>query len=373
MHLFLRRFPVVGGLQLFALFCGAVAGAEYFRGHAATLIVTNTADSGPGSLRDTIAAANDGNTIQFDAALNGQTINLTSGELVINRNITIDGPSPDQLTVSSSFTSRIFHLASGHNAVISGLTIRDGADNSSGGVLNDHATLTIDNCLIKGNRSLQYGLGKGGGIYNNGSGGSANLTVLNSTVVANLASVAGGGIYNSPNATLNLTNSIIAGNYAVECCPLNNSLGSGGGIANEGTLTISSSAINENFAGAAVSYPFPTASGGGIWSSSNLTITNSAINGNIAGGDGGALYVRGIVMITNTTIMGNRAFERSGGGINITTQSSSVTIAHSTLTGNTGDYFGGAIINAGTLMISDTTISQNATGIGGGIYNTGMV
>src|ERR1051325_11414738 len=39
--------------------------------------VTNTNDSGPGSLRQAIADANSGDTIQFDPALIGQTINLT--------------------------------------------------------------------------------------------------------------------------------------------------------------------------------------------------------------------------------------------------------------------------------------------------------
>ena len=90
MHLFLSRFPALGGLQLFALLGVMMAGAESV--HAATLIVTTTADSGAGSLRDAIAAASDGDTIQFDAALNGQTITLTSAELVIDKNITINGP-----------------------------------------------------------------------------------------------------------------------------------------------------------------------------------------------------------------------------------------------------------------------------------------
>src|SRR5258707_9240171 len=60
-----------------------MAGAKRVR---ATLIVTTTADSGPGSLRSAIAASSDGDTIQFDPALNGQAISLTSGELVIDKN-----------------------------------------------------------------------------------------------------------------------------------------------------------------------------------------------------------------------------------------------------------------------------------------------
>jgi hypothetical protein len=58
--------------------------------HAAKLIVTTAADSGAGSLRDTIVAASDGDTIQFAAALNGQTITFTSAQLLIEKNLTID-------------------------------------------------------------------------------------------------------------------------------------------------------------------------------------------------------------------------------------------------------------------------------------------
>ena len=128
-----------------------MAGAEYFRGHAATLIVTSTADSGPGSLRAAIAAASDGDTIQFDAALNGQTINLTSAELVIDKNITISGPGPSVLAVSrdsnSMATFRIFHVMPGHTSTIEGLTISgDHANPPGGGVFNDQATLTVNNC-----------------------------------------------------------------------------------------------------------------------------------------------------------------------------------------------------------------------------------
>src|SRR5690242_2891852 len=57
-----------------------------------TLTVTNTLDSGPGSLRQAIVDAQDGDTIDFDASLRGRSIVLTGGELAIDRDITIDGP-----------------------------------------------------------------------------------------------------------------------------------------------------------------------------------------------------------------------------------------------------------------------------------------
>src|SRR5215469_6961681 len=61
---------------------------------ATTITVTNGNDSGPGSLRQALADVNDGDTINF--ALTG-TIGLTSGELLVNNNVTISGPGPKML------------------------------------------------------------------------------------------------------------------------------------------------------------------------------------------------------------------------------------------------------------------------------------
>ena len=141
-----RQLP--GGL-VFALVCAAMAVAGGTE--AATLIVTSTADSGAGSLRGAIAAASDGDTIQFDAALNGQTIMLTSGELAIDKNITISGPGPNLLTVSVSGVFRIFHVMPGRTVMIGGLTISGGVG-TGGGVLNEQATLTLANCTVSNNR-----------------------------------------------------------------------------------------------------------------------------------------------------------------------------------------------------------------------------
>src|SRR6516225_9967682 len=73
-----------------------------------TLTVLNNADSGAGSLRDTIAAAQNGDTIVFDSSLDGQTITLTSGELAFNQSLNIRGPGADQLAVSGNGANRIF-------------------------------------------------------------------------------------------------------------------------------------------------------------------------------------------------------------------------------------------------------------------------
>src|SRR3954447_4092298 len=64
-----------------------------------TLTVTSAADSGAGSLRADVAAAHNGDTVAFAPSLAGQTITLTSGELLINKNLTITGLGASQLTV----------------------------------------------------------------------------------------------------------------------------------------------------------------------------------------------------------------------------------------------------------------------------------
>src|SRR5262249_36729937 len=63
------------------------------------LAVTSTLDSGPGSLRDEVAAAKAGDTIIFSSAVKNQTITLTS-QVDIRQNLTIQGPGAGQLTIS---------------------------------------------------------------------------------------------------------------------------------------------------------------------------------------------------------------------------------------------------------------------------------
>ena len=162
---------------LFVFICAAMAGAG--SADAATLTVTNTADNGAGSLRGVIAMATDGDTIQFDAALNGQTIALTGGQLVIDQNITINGPGPALLTVSRVSTAerfRIFSVMPGRTVTLAGLTISGGHTAGSSGIANA-ATLTISNCIVSENFADG---GTGGGIGNGGV-----LTIVDSVISNN--------------------------------------------------------------------------------------------------------------------------------------------------------------------------------------------
>lgn len=74
--------------------------------HAATFTVTTTADSGTGSLRDAISLAGPGDTIDFDPSVTA--ISLTSGELLVDKALTINGGGT--VTIDPSTTSRIFNI-----------------------------------------------------------------------------------------------------------------------------------------------------------------------------------------------------------------------------------------------------------------------
>jgi hypothetical protein len=374
---------------------------------AATLTATSTADSGAGSLRDTIAAAIDGDTIQFAAALSGQAIVLTSAEIAIDKNITISGPGPSQLTVQRSKVIgtpffRIFHVMPDRTVTIEGLTISDGLAESGAGILTDHATLTINNCSVENN----YASEQGGGIFNDG-GSNTTVTIVNSFVTSNGAfgsglSIRGGGIHNKSGAleilnsrvdgnavasgggsacgggiyndtgTLKIVDSLVRDNFAFpgEPDPHHHSSGSGIGIYNDinGTLAIRNSAVSGNNTQA---FPF-TGYGGGIYNTGTAQITDSMISGNFPSIDGGGIYNTGAAEITDSTVRQNSTRNSAGGIYN----GGTLTITNSTLSDNTAVNkllgYGGGLVNGGPLMIINSTLSGNhADGEGGGIHNNG--
>ena len=333
-----------------------------------TITVTNTNDSGAGSLRQALADANDGDTINF--AVTG-TIGLTNGELLIDQNITISGPGPDILAVSrSSNVFRIFHVMSAHTVTIEGLTIEGGYGDSGGGIWNDHATLTINNCAVVYNASLY----NGGGIFSDGSNGSATLTIIDSIVSSNF-SPAGGGIDsdvgNQGIATLTVINSTVSNNISTNGSPPKD-FGSAGGIASSGTAMIIDSTVSNNLA---------SNSGGGILSGGTLTINNSTISGNRAGGfgennwpgSGGGISAYGLVTLNNSTVSGNVAWGSGvkgpghGGGID----GNVMTVSNSTISGNSATICGG-ICPGGASEISNTILNANSpTNIDGTITSQG--
>jgi hypothetical protein len=234
------------------------------RPRANTITVTKLNDSGTGSLRQALADASDGDTIDF--AVSG-TISLTSGELLIDKSVDITG-QPQTITVSRALGEsdfRTFHVMPDHVVTIDGLFITGGSPtlgSYGGGVFNDHSTLTISNCHLTSNSSTY-----GGAISNIAGAGNAALAVLNSSISTNYAELAGEGIYNEADsggtATVSLTNSTVSSNTAAYTDYGVSAAGDGGGLFNSGgTVTITDSVVSNNFAG--VNDPYPAGTGGAL-------------------------------------------------------------------------------------------------------------
>jgi hypothetical protein len=347
------------------------------------------------SLRDAIAAAVSGDTIEFHPSLTSggpATILLTHGELLINKSLTINGPGANLLTIDASGNdptpeenngdgSRVMRIDDSSfnttlDVMISGLTLT-GADSGfvSGGGIRSMENLTLSSIVITGNAVLDYG----GGIYSYGnltvtnssirdnisrrsSGGgiyklSGNLTVTGSTITGNTA-VLGGGIY-SVEGSGTVSTSEIVNNTASE----SNYGGGGGGIFNNGELTVTDSTIIDN---AAVRF------GGGIlnYFGGTLTVRRSKISGNSAGAEGGALFTfYGAASITDSTLTYNEA--SVGGGVSA--RECSLAISQSTISSNYGGSNSGGLHLVRTeSVIRHTTIAGNqGVSFGGGVSIVG--
>src|SRR5712691_3013257 len=147
-----------------------------------TLFVSNTFDHGPGSLRDAIASAAPGDTIQASV---GGTITLTGGPLVVRKDLSIVGPGAASLTIAGSGSSRVFTIDVATATVsISGVTISNGRGDYGGGILTG-ARVTLTDCVLSSNAAAMFG----GAILNSGT-----LTLVRSLVSNNAAEYRVGAI-----------------------------------------------------------------------------------------------------------------------------------------------------------------------------------
>ena len=104
--------------------------------------------------------------------------------------------------------------------------------------------------------------------------------------------------------------------------------------------------------------------GGGIYTCGTLTVANSTLTGNSAVGAGGAYVQTGSLTVMNSTISDNSA-SANGGGIH-NHNNGVLSITDSIISGNSADYSGGGIDNDGTLTVTNSTLSENSAASGGG-------
>jgi hypothetical protein len=300
-----RKLAAIGSGAVLAtgVLSGALAAFPQAAGAATTITVTNTDDAGAGSLRQALADANTGDTIDL-TGLSG-TITLTSGQLVIEDAITISGPGASTLAISGNNASRVFSMdqdLAGGTVTISGLTITGGNDEEGGGVFfnceDGSGSLVVESSVVTGNTSDDLG----GGLYFDACDAGGTMTVSNS-VVSNNTSTGdeAGGIWFDEGDSLTIENSTISGNHAED--------GDGGGVLFDdgGDLTV----LNSTFAGNTT-----TNGGGGIAAhdpTGTVLIANSTFNGNTAVAGGGILLSNGNLTLAQTTISGNTASDTGDG------------------------------------------------------------
>ncbi len=335
---------------------------------AATFTVTNTNDSGAGSLRQAIETANTdaaADTILFQSGLSG-TITLTSGQLDISESVTITGPGAANLAVSGNNASRVFYIWSGEDSdvldvEISGLTVTGGATvGSGGGIVNFYESLTLDSVIVSGNTASS----RGGGIALFSLYEGDSVTIRNSTISNNSAEF-GGGIYiGDTGAPLTIVDSSITGNTATR---------DGGGVYfydPDDAVTIERTTISGNTAqgnlGRTPAGGTANGLGGGIYlydtDGGPLRIADSTISGNSAGDGGGAYFFDpdNEFEFVNTTISGNLANGRGGGIAFYYAGDSDGRIAHSTITNNyASDGGGGIYAYDGILDITHSIVAGN--------------
>ena len=301
----LRQLPLAASL--------AAAVSAFAPAHAALLtapatqvpsaIVSNCDDSGPGSLRDSLEAAVDGDTIDL-TQLTCSRITLTTGAIIFGaNNVAIVGPGRNELMIDGGLGGAVlYHLGFGT------LVVRDLSIGYSFKYRND--VQVAGSCVHSGGNALLQ---------------SVTITTCN-TVSAAGYSALGGAVYAA-------------------------------GIAQLENSTVTMSEAKANGTG--------YASGGGVYGVNGVNAIYSTISNNVAlveGGTpsyGGGIFARGTSLILSSTISGNQALEM-GGIAFVDYNSAHQVVINSTISGNRSTRFGG-LFSLSRVDFYNSTIAFNTS------------
>ena len=253
--------------------------AVWFRpgSEARQVTVTTLDDDGPGSLRRAILESSNGTTIVFAPRLSGQAILLTRGELLLNRDLAIDGSAlRDGIRLDGNRRSRVFHVWS-NTVTLKSLIITNGY---GGGVIS-RGKLQMLNCTISGNQSD----GDGGGLASDGETALSGCTFIGNEAKSGGALWFGG---RQPGAFL--TNCLVTGNRG--------RLSAGGLSIYDAYVSLSACTITNNVAGVITQ--------GGT---NHDDVFAQSLDPYVAGtnSSGGILNFGGTLWLHDTVVTGNHA------------------------------------------------------------------
>ena len=265
--------------------------------------------------------------ITIDPSFDGQTLDLTQGDLVITDSLVIDASALGSFTIRAGDPTpedqvgdgqRIFTINNGDDQVaievaIRGLTLTGGDVDGEGGAISNRENLTLDNVTFTNNHATQIG-----GALSHRQGA---LTVTNSRFEANSNGSGHGGaiaVWNA-NQDVLIQNTSIQNNFSPGDGGGLDFLGGGGQIVVDRVTLLGNEAADR---------------GGGIWAYRPITITSSTISGNSAGEEGGGIWTSDQIDVDHSTIVQNESAE-AGGGIYADASEQGVNIRHTIVASNT--------------------------------------
>ncbi|MEO8377183.1 MAG: choice-of-anchor Q domain-containing protein, partial [Candidatus Sumerlaeota bacterium] len=209
------------------------------------ITVFNTEDNGPGSLRQAVLDICPGGLIDFDEELAGDTITFTSNEILIDKDMTIQGRTDDTITLSGNDTFRLFYVIA-RNVTINDLHLNHG--------------FTERNAANR--EPVSQNLGRGGAIFV----ANENFAMAEKSGTRDFSTVF------FPDTGLFLNRCTISNSFASN---------GGGAIFNAGVITMDSTTVVGNST---------EGNGGGIYNIDSTFIVNSTFSHNAADFDGGGIF-----------------------------------------------------------------------------------
>ena len=279
----------------------------------AILLVTSTADSGYGSLRQAISDADADDVILFDLTVfpsGTTTAILLSLNLALNKEITIDAgatESPRRVALDAQSSGRCVYLQSDAEVDVIGIEFRNASQTGNGGAVycgSPHPCSFI-NCRFESSTG-----NTGGGLSTTVA---ADLTFDRCEFVGNSSSGNGGALYASSSASLTLSECTFSGNS------------SSAGVDRRGVYLAGTSSASFAKSTLDAIFVYTTASvafSGGITTTDDATIQNNVV----VSFDNGAAFT-----IKSSASIGSATFASSGRGYFAT--ASGVDVSSATLSG----------------------------------------